>query len=195
MNIQKNQLEWHAATGMTCLQSRHNETREKRIAANGRQSAAEKEWTCRTTLSTRSSTPTSPPWIRASASSPSPRHPPTCSRRSSTSKAQRLLLFPFKRKGAAPDSVGIMVRHLFSFQPRRFDLAYNGIPMDALRDWRKNRFLSIKGPYRDLISSPAMETGKEAWPSPLPQYEFYNISIICFPAFSGGGGFVATYFL
>jgi len=23
---------------------------------------------------------------------------------------------------------------LFSFQPRRFDLAYNGIPMDALRD-------------------------------------------------------------
>lgn len=27
---------------MTCLQSRHNETREKRIAANGRQSAAEK---------------------------------------------------------------------------------------------------------------------------------------------------------
>ena len=55
-------------------------------------------------------------------------------KRSSTSKAQRLLLFPFKRKGAAPDSVGIMVRHLFSFQPRRFDLAYNGIPMDALRD-------------------------------------------------------------
>lgn len=42
-----------------------------------------------------------------------------------------------------------------------------------------------------------METGKEAWPSPLPQYEFYNISILCFPAFSGGGGvalFVATYF-
>ena len=28
---------------MTCLQSRHNETREKRIAANGRQSAAEKD--------------------------------------------------------------------------------------------------------------------------------------------------------
>lgn len=39
-----------------------------------------------------------------------------------------------------------------------------------------------------------METGKEAWPSPLPQYEFYNISIICFPAFSEGGGFVATFF-
>lgn len=41
-----------------------------------------------------------------------------------------------------------------------------------------------------------METGKEAWPSPLPQYEFYNISILCFPAFSGGGVtlFVATYF-